>query len=143
MGSQAWRALSECCLQFDCIDGKTTEVKVRSIKSKDIENPIPPIRVTLERETARFRMMLEDEEAPIPPPLRATTPSEVRVDRILGLRASHPGGVAWLEVPSLLEIPPLLWKDYRTRLQDELLRLEHVVIGGVLKWAAEVDESPL
>lgn len=136
LGAGAWRALSECVLMLDAQDGDTARVTALSIKSKDIDRPIPKLLVTLENPGGRFRELDEDE----PPPAReevkrAGRPPAVTAAQIVALREKHPDGVPWREIPEILGVVEKTWKNNSARLQDEVLKLGHTVIVGVLKWS--------
>jgi hypothetical protein len=139
LGSGAFRSLSEGVLMLDAQDGDTSKVTVRSIKAKDIEDHVPSFHVTMMKGTGRFRMLDQDETPPAPEPVQKSTkggrPAAVTAEQIVGLRAKFPDGVAWREIAGHLKVADGTWKNHSSRLQDELLKQNHVVVGGVLRWS--------
>lgn len=135
LGSQAWRALSEGVLMLDALDGDTSKVKAISVKAKDIDRPLPPVLVTLESPSGRFRQLDEDETPAEREQVRSGRQSKCSVDNVLTLRRKHPDGVLWREIREKLDIPDGTWKNHSSRLQSDLLAKDHVVIEGFLRWS--------
>lgn len=135
LGAQTWRALSEACLMFDGKDGDTAEVHVRSVKAKDVARPIPPLRATLDPQTARFRPLDEDEA----PPEREKTghggrPSRCSAENVFALRGDFPDGLPWSDVARLLGVPDKTLGNNAARLKGDLIDQGCAIIDGVVRW---------
>lgn len=137
MGSQAWRALTQTVLMCDATDGQVEEVVVRPVKTKGVRNPIPKFRASFDRAAGRFRLLLDDEQAPAPAPAQPTgRPSKCSADAVIALRAKNPAGVPWKSLHTLLGVTPETFHNNSKKLQARLLELGHVVVEGNLKWAS-------
>lgn len=137
LGAQTWRALADGCLMLDSQDGDTSKVTVRCVKAKDIDEPPPSFSVTLERPSARFRP-LEDDETP-PERLPAHTsgrPQKLSAQSVLDLRPKFPHGIPWNQpsICSALDLSRRSWFNHRERVSNDLLALGCVVISGSLRW---------
>lgn len=135
LGSQAWRALADGLVMIDAPDGDASQAIVRVLKGKDIDDPPPPTRIAFDGAAKRFHEALDD--APPPhPEMRPGRPPAILIGDILALRDGHPDGVRWTAIPALIGASKSTWYDRRAGIQDELLALGHVVVGGILRWSA-------
>jgi hypothetical protein len=140
LGSGAWRSLSEGVLMLDCQDGDTSDIRVRSIKAKDIANPFPPFRACLESPAGRFRVLFDEEVAPareaVLPRNPGGRPVKFSADAVLALRKKFPDGIGWNEslVADALDFGHATWVDRRDEVANELLRRGCVFISGSLRW---------
>lgn len=145
LGSQAWRALADGMVMIDAPDGDASAGTLRLIKGKDVDSPIPPLRIGMDGATKRFRP-IEDEtdgergqDAPQGrTDARIGRPKSVTVDAVLALRKRHPDGLPWSdagEMQRLLGVSRTPWFRERRDLQAALLAAGHVVVQGRLVWA--------
>lgn len=146
LGAGQWRAQTDTMLYLEAIDGQTQEVRLAVVKAKDIDVTPPPLRLTQEPQSARFRELIDDEVAPqrvaAPRSAAGGRPPSVTLDSVLDLRAAHPDGVPWVRAYEILECPERTWRRVREPIREELLALGHVVIDGTLRWAAPNRNAP-
>lgn len=141
LGSQAFLSLTEGCFMVDAKDGNTSDVTFRCVKTKDVESPIPPMRLCLDRDTGRFRMLDENET----PPERETVTKKLgrpARDYPAELEAviAKEGFVHAHLIPKLLGISDKTWANNRVAVTNILSDRGYVVLEGRLK---RVDREPV
>jgi hypothetical protein len=144
LGSQAWRALADGLVMIDAPDGDASQGTLRLLKGKDIDDPIPPLKIAMDGATKRF---LPVDETTTPDAAQSGTqgrtdarvgrPPAVTVADVLALRGKHPDGVEWAQVWELLGVGNSTWRRVRGGIHGELLRMGHVVVSGRLKWGQQ------
>jgi len=148
LGSQAWRALADGMVMIDAPDGDASAGTLRLIKGKDVDEPIPPLRIGMDGDSKRFRP-LEDEQdgeaAPNAPAARTDArigrPKVFSVEKAVALRERHPDGLPWSDNAAMMALfggGESQWFKLRAGIQRGLLALGHVVIDGRLRWG-EID----
>ncbi len=135
LGSQAFLSLAESVLMVDTLDGKTEDITIRCVKTKDIENPIPPFRVSFDRDTGRFRMLGEEETPPERQKVTGRKP-KFSAEAVLALREKFPNGLLWKSVQDELKIGKSVWFEKQNDILGELLRGNCFLVQGVLSWGA-------
>lgn len=140
LGSQAWLSMTEGCFMVDAKDGDTSDVKIRCIKPKDVENPIPVLRACLDRDSGRFRMLDEGEEAPQRDVVTKATGRKLKftANLVLALQPRFPNGIGWNEtmIRDALTIGHATWLEHRDPVASELLARGCCFLLGSLKWPA-------
>lgn len=131
LGSQAFLSLTEGCFMVEAKDGDTSNAIFRCVKTKDVEDPIPPLRISLDRDTGRFRMLDEEEEAPAREAVtkKIGRPPRDYASEIEAVIAKE-GYVHTTLIPKILDIQPSTWANHRARVSDTLSDRGYVVIEG-------------
>lgn len=117
LGSQAWRSMSDAVLMLDAQEGDTTDVSVKLVKTKDLDQPAPPFHATLKDGLFRFLRWADDEAQPIEKPKRE---SKVQSGAVLRLLLDKPDGVQWEGIYVKLGYPKATWFRHRARILTEL-----------------------
>lgn len=143
LGSGMFRALADCVIQIDATDGQTNEVMVRSVKAKDVQNPgpIPPVRVALENPSARFRMLEQDEQAPVAEAVGTHSggrPPRDYAGEIMA-QVERRGAVQMEEAGKLLGLSDARWLRVRKTVQVDLLERGFPVVRGA--WIRRVEQD--
>jgi hypothetical protein len=143
LGSQAWRALADGMVMIDAPDGDASAGTLRLIKGKDVDSPIPPLRIGMDGDSKRFRP-LEDEEGEGQQGAQAGRvdarigrPKVFNLDAAVALRRGHPDGLPWSDNAAMMALfggGRTQWFSQRADLQRALLALGHVVVDGRLRW---------
>ena len=121
LGSQAWRSMADAVLMLDAKDGDTSDVSVRLVKSKDIDEPAPAFHAGLQNGLFRF-LHWADEEAPPKPAIAQGKRSKVQAGDILYLLSGHPEGLPWNEMHSVrgASFSRAAWYAHRGRVLEEV-----------------------
>jgi len=142
LGSQAWRSLADGMVMLDAPDGDASQGTLRIIKGKDVEDPIPPLKIGMDGASKRFRPLDEDEDGETVPlasaarvDARVGRPRAATAESVLALRDGSPEGLAWGAAWQRLGIGESTWKRLKGEIGRELAALGHVVRDGVLVWA--------
>lgn len=144
LGAGQWRAQTDTMVGLEAIDGDTGVVTLRVVKAKDIDVAPAPLRLTQEPQSARFRELLETDEAPVRTAAPRSTggrPPAVTVEQVLALRGKHPDGLVWNEAHEALDVGRSTWFRVRGKLFDELLARGCVMVAGRMKWGVLKSES--
>ena len=130
---------------LDSKDGDTSDVTVRSIKAKDIDNPIPTFHTTLERPGARFRPLDEGEAPPEMEPVQKARgrPAKLSADSILALRPKFPDGIRWCpeDAGAAVDVKRATWFERQKDVASDLVSRGCVFIDGTLRWPTPATEG--
>lgn len=134
LGSQAFLSLTEGCFMVEAKDGDTSNATFRCVKTKDVENPIPALRISLDRDTGRFQMLDEEEQAPAREVVTKKMGRPAR-DYATELEAiiAKEGYVHTSLIPKVLGIEPSTWGNHRVRVCNTLSDRGYVILEGQMK----------
>lgn len=135
LGSQAWRSMADSCLMVDAIDGDVSDVTVRLVKSKDLDQPQKPFHAAFSRGEWSFLRWDSEEDA-----LKPKRVLKGSAEHVLTLRPEHPDGIEVTKIRAALNIGKATWNDARQNTIKNLLSMGHTVVGGILKWGEEKPE---